>query len=143
MDYRIGPDDELPGDAVVIRTGTMTDKTFLDNDTLIERKLGMHGVCVHSDPTMTEEQVAWAMRVKGRSINVTTAGLIRDGGFRIVRTPDDPGGPTSAMMLFDGPFNPQIGDRIRACFPNERKPNPAFGKSPIYTDPGGESDSGR
>lgn len=134
-DFGIGGEDDLPDTAVVIRTGPMTDENMGRNAKLIQDETpGLWGICVASHPVMTEEQITWSMTVKGKTVTVTTAGLIRAGGFPVVA--DLTGSETSAMILLGGPPTHDTWDAIRACFPNPPKPNLAYGLSPIYGNGG-------
>jgi len=125
--WGIGKEEDLPNESIAIRTGTMSDDGMLRNAEQIERgSPGLWAICVAAHPTMTEEAIAASMLVSGRYMNVTTARAIRQE-FSLV--PDlTTKNETSALILLGERPDKTTWDRVRSCFPNPRKPNPAYGK---------------
>ena len=131
------PEDErspraaLPPGAVVVRAGEMGSKSLWDNAVTHHTQFQEWALSVAADSNMSAEEIAIGRRLRNRSMRASTVGDIRDGGFEVVRDPDDaPYGPElHALILL--PIDPsdepteETWDELRSCF-GEREPNPAY-----------------
>jgi hypothetical protein len=124
----------LPPGAKVIRGAKMTSQNLLENAQTTRDEETEWALCVASYPDMEADEIAFEMPYRGRYINVSTVGNLRDMGFDVVPHYDPEGGYVHALLKLpvDPAVEPSeeewegIWNELRNCF-EPRRENPAYG----------------
>ncbi len=125
--------DWLPPEAKVIRGAKMTSQNLYENALATCNEEDEWALCVASYPDIEADEIAFAMPYRGRYINDSTVGELRDVGFEVVPHYDPERGYVHALLKLpvDPSENPpkeeweEIWTELRSCFEPTRD-NPAY-----------------
>lgn len=125
----------MPPEAKVIRGAKMTSRNLYENALATHDEETEWALCVASYPDMEADEIASEMPYRGRYINDSTVGDLRNAGFDVVPHYDPQGGYVHALLTLpvDADVEPteeeweRIWSELRNCF-EPRRENPAYGQ---------------